>query len=83
MVPAHTSVEYQLTSILIVKVHTGHLVGGEALASPTKSASTATTGESHIICIVCIGHQEHLHIVSHHTSEDTTRIAMLSTGSNV
>ena len=58
MVPSYATIELKLISILIVQVHTNHLVSCETLATCTKSATTATTRESHIIGVIGIGHQE-------------------------
>ena len=79
MVPAHTSIEFEFTGILVVQVQTDHLVGCKALTGTAETATATTTGEAHIIGIVGIGHQEYLHIVFHHTSEDTACIAVLGT----
>ena len=80
MVPAHTSVDLQFVGLLIVEVHAHHLIGCQTLTTTTETAATATTaGEAHIVGVVGICHKEHLKVVLHHTTEDTTCIAVLGT----
>ena len=83
MVPAHATVKLKLLCLLVVQVHTSHLGSSEALASTAKTASSTTTWESHIIRIICVGHQEYLHVILHHTTEDTARVTVLSTYTQV
>ena len=78
MIPTHATIELELGA-LVVKVYTCHLGSCEALASTTPTASTATTWESHIICIVRVGHQENLGGIIHDTTESTARITVLGT----
>ena len=79
VVPTYTTIQNQLTCILVVQVDTSHLISCKPLATTAKTATTATTGESHIVGVVGIGHQEHLHIAIHDTTEDTACITVLST----
>ena len=78
MIPTHATIELELGA-LVVKVYTCHLGSCEALASTAPTASTATTWESHIICIVRVGHQENLGGIIHDTTESTARISVLGT----
>ena len=79
MVPTYATVKLEFVGILVVEVHTCHLVGCETLATSTPSAPAATARESHVIGVVGVGHEEHLRIVHHHTTKDTACIAFLST----
>ena len=79
MVPAHAGIKLQLVLLLIVQVHTGHLVGSEALATASPAAASAPTGEAHIIGIICIGHHKELQVVLHHAAKDTGGITVLGT----
>ena len=81
MVPTDATIELELCT-LVVKIQTSHLGSSEALAS-APTASTATTWESHIICIICIGHQKHLGRTIHDTTKDTARITILGTNGKV
>ena len=83
MVPAHASVYLQLIAIIVVQVQTRHLRGVQALTTSTESATAATTGETHIVSIVGIGHEEQLEVVLHHATKDTARITVFGTGCQV
>ena len=80
MVPAYATVDADLVLLLVVEVGTDHLVGGESLASASESSTSATTaGEALVVGVVGIGHEEELHVVHHHTTEDTACVAVLGT----
>ena len=82
MVPAYTTVQLQL-SAFVVQVQTRHLGSGQSLTTTTETATATTTGESHVVGVVGISHQEHIHAVLHQTTEDTSRIAFFRTCSNI
>ena len=80
VVPAHTTVNGQHVGLLVVQVHTGHLHGVQTLTASTETTTATTAGESHVVGIVGISHQEHLHVVLHHATEQAACIATLRTG---
>ena len=83
VVPAHATIQHQSARLLVIQVHTCHLIGCQTLAPATPATTTATARESHVVGVVGIGHQEHLEVVLHHAPEDTSRITVLGTGSQV
>ena len=81
MVPTYTTIEYQLTSILIVKVQTKHLCSCQTLTAHTKTATA--TAKTHIIHVVGTGHQHHGRFILHPSVESTGRISAFSTDAYV
>ena len=83
VVPADATVELEFVGLLVVDVHTRHLIGGEALTTTSETTAATTTGEAHIVGVIGVGHEVDLQIVHHHTTEDTACITLLSTGGEV
>ena len=79
MIPAHTTIELQAVFLFIVDVDTKHLRGIQSLTLLPPTASTASTGEAHIIDIVGAREEHHLHVILHHSTHTPACITVLST----
>ena len=82
MIPAYATVELQLGTF-VVQVQTRHLRSSQTLTAHAETSAATTAGESHVVGIVGISHQEDVHAVLHQTTEDTSGIAFLRTCSQV